>query len=233
MIRRTPIVMHFTGDIAAGEAASELRAYGPIANPFRIRSIEIIPMSGVTAGQFIDVIISTDDDPSDVLAPTGFSIFPLIANFNNLPAADQQRAIQVPAVPFDLPLNFESPLTKQTIKARVFFAAPAIALPNLDLVIVIEELSVIEQPTESAFADVPPEASPTPSTPPDAGPAPVQDTMWLLSVGSPMNGYGQYGSEDSARAAAEAAATNSPLLQISAWGQQSGSSLFFQAGSMW
>lgn len=230
VIRRTPIVMHFTGDIAGGAAASELRAFGPVANPFRIRSIEIIPFSGVQLGQFLDIIISTDDDSTDTETPSGFSIFPLLLNFGTLPAADQQRGIQIPVEAFDIPISFMNPLTKQTIKARVFFAAPALALPNVDVLLIIEELSVQEMLTETAFEPTPVEQQTQPSTPLEAPAEEIVDTVFFLRVGTGMNGIGRYTSEETALAAARAAGVSNEGIFVVVTGRESGRT-YFEGGS--
>lgn len=223
VLRRTPVNFHFTGDIAGGSAVSELRVFGPVPNPFDIRTIEVNPISNVEPGQFLDVIISNDDNTTDTVTPNGISIFPQLAGFGNLPAADQQRGAKILATHFDIPISFRVTNANMSIKIRSFFVAPAIQLANLSVTLIIEELTGISQDTSSPFPEDPVAAAPPPAAPP-AGP--VQDTSFNLQVGSPMNGFGFYTSREDALAAAAAAAKQSPGLIVRAWGAQSGSNIF-------
>ncbi len=229
VIRRTPVNFHFTGNIGGGPAASELRVYGAIPNPFDIRSIEIVAASGIAPGQFIDILIANDNEAADTATPTGTSIFPLLTEFSSLPAADQQRGMVVPNDIYDLPINHRTRNTQQSIKVRLFFVAPAIALPNLSVVIVIDELVGIETTTTQVFAPEPesvlaPPASATPSPP-----APTEDKRFLLQTGTPMSGYGTYSSLDEAIKAAQRATTGARGKLVKVWGEQTGT-VFFERG---
>ena len=229
VLRRTPVNFHFTGDIAGGVAASELRVFGPIPNPFDIRTIEVNPVSNVQPGQFIDILISNDDNATDVAIPTGISIFPQLAGFANLPAADQQRGAKILAAHFDIPISFRVTNGQMSIKIRSFFVAPAIQLANLSVTLIIEELTGISQETFTPFPEVLTSQSPPPATSP---PGPVQDTSFRLQVGSPMNGFGIFGSQAAAQAAATAASGGNPGIRVRVWGAQSGSTLFEEGTRM-
>lgn len=223
VLRRTPVNFHFTGDIAGGIAASELRVFGPVPNPFDIRTIEVNPVSNVQPGQFLDILISNDDNSTDVALPTGISIFPQLAGFPNLPAGDQQRGAKILAAHFDIPISFRVTNGNMSIKIRSFFVAPAIQLANLSVTLIIEELTGISEDTTSPF----PEELTSESPPPAAAPAgPVKDTEFRLQVGSPMNGFGVYLTRQDALEAARNASKATPDLVVRAWGAQSGTNIF-------
>lgn len=134
------INFHFTGDISGGAAASELRVHGPVGVPFIIRQIWLNADSGVTPGQFLDVIVSDDGEVTDTANPTGQSIFPLLNGVGSLPTPDGERGLAIPAVQQDLRLAFRVDKTNAWLKLRSYFVAPALGLPNIHVTMVIERM---------------------------------------------------------------------------------------------
>lgn len=131
---------HLTENIAGGAAASEIRVFGPVAQPFILRQLWINGDSGVTAGQFLDVLISGDGSTTDTDTPSGESIFPLLDGLASLPTPDGQRGLAIPPITLDLRLAQRVDLPGRWIKVRSFFVAPALTLPNIHVTIAIEIL---------------------------------------------------------------------------------------------
>lgn len=130
---------HFTEDTSGGAATSELRAYGPIPNPFRITELLLIAPAGAVQGQYIDVLISADTSAADTATPTGTSIFPLVLSPTALTAPDAQEGLPATAAPLrltDLHTVWEP---GRTIKVRSFYVSPAVALPDLHVIMTIAE----------------------------------------------------------------------------------------------
>lgn len=156
LLSSTTVNFHFTGQISGGPAASELRAYGPVGNAFRIRQLVVYGAAGITAGQFLDVVLSTDANPADVAVPSGSSIMPLILNVGALPAPDADRGLpwvsgilRVPGVWLENRLGI-------TIKVRSYFLAPAVALAVGHVVMVVDQLLVnMPAPTSRVGPPVP------------------------------------------------------------------------------
>lgn len=163
--RRTPVNFHFTSEIPGGVAGSDVRVYGPVPNPFTIREVQLHPVANAAQGQFVDVLVSDDGDPGDLAAPTGISIFPLLQGLSDLPTLDQQRGLAVPSGNLDIAMAYTVGAANKSIKVRSFFVAPAVVLPDLHVIIVLEEI------TAAALPPLPPGAAPVPGAPaPAAGP---------------------------------------------------------------
>ena len=143
-VYKRAVNFHFTGSIGGGAAASEIRAYGPIPRAFNVVSVEVIPISGITDGQFIDVLISQDQDTTDTATPTGTSIFPLILGLAALPTPDDDRGLPVAANSYDVPVAHFERNEDRNLKVRSYFRAPAVALPNVHVLVVYEELEEVQ-----------------------------------------------------------------------------------------
>jgi hypothetical protein len=214
IIRATTVNFHFTGETAGGFADNETRTYGPIPNAFRIKSIEVSPISGVVQGQFLDIFISDDADFTDVARPTGNSIFPRVLNWQNLPNNDGRNEMQIPLQTLDIPMAHLVRNAHKTIKAKLFYSAPALALPVIEVTLVIHEVSFgpfadttppLPTPTPDEplrpLVEVAEEPAPRPAPPPTTTdrPRPPEIKQWgdyRLTIGSPMYGVGQYGNGD-------------------------------------
>ena len=140
VVRSFPVSFHFQADIAGGSATSEVRVYGPIERAFRIHHLVIQGLGGVTSGQFVDVLVSPDEDAGDTNPPTGTSIFPLIQGLGIVPAVDQPRGVQVPDGVLELQAPFRTWTAGLGLKVLSAFVAPAISLPDVHVTVVIEEV---------------------------------------------------------------------------------------------
>ena len=168
---------HFTQATAGGSASSELRVYGPIASPFIIREIWVNAEAGVTAGQLLDVLVSSDGDVTDTATPGGSSIFDLVENSSVVVGRDTQRGLSIPSQLIKLDIAARVDVSNQFLKVRNFFVFPAVALAVVHITLVIEELDMVGMvppplvPRPPLIPAVPP--APAPGLPPAAGPAPV------------------------------------------------------------
>jgi hypothetical protein len=159
------INFHLTGDIAAGAAASEIRVAGPVGVPFIIRELWINTDSGAAPGQFLDVLISGDGDTTDTATPTGESIFPLLNGLAAIPAPDAERGLSIPANFLGIKLAYRVDSSDRWIKVRQYFIAPALALANIHVTVIIERM---DAPGMS-----PPPIQPRPPIIDPEGPAPT------------------------------------------------------------
>lgn len=128
--RPRTLTFHLTGATSGGEALVESRTGPRMERPFLIKSLSWIPGAGVTNGQFIDLLISSDDDTTDVLVPTGSSVFQGPPNVATLPVGDADVGLPVSDFPFDIPCAFRVDQTGKTIKIVSRFQAPAAAPPS-------------------------------------------------------------------------------------------------------
>lgn len=170
------VAFHFSADITSGAAASELRVFGPLPWGFRVREIHLVPLAGVTVGQYVDVLVSADLDTADVAAPSGVSILRPLANQTSLPSPDNQFGVAVPLTEVVMMAPFVVRDGGSGIKVRQFFTAPAIGLADLDVVVVVDEFAaeplapiptprVVPMPP-TAPAPAPEEEPPIPAPPP-------------------------------------------------------------------
>jgi len=166
---------HLAGQITGGAASTELRVSRLISRPFVIRSIRVLPAGSVTVGQFVDVLVSSDESVADVAAPTGVSVFDLVNGVAGLPVEDQDRGLPVVGEGYDIPLVYVVREQNRALKVQTRFAAPALGLPPLHVSISIEELDAAEESPEPRPQPGPlpgPEPLPGPGPAPGPGPGP-------------------------------------------------------------
>ncbi len=144
--------VHLTADTAGGPASSELRIIGPIPNPWRLQELVISPLAGVTVGQFLDVLVSTDDHVADVAPPNGVSIFDNIRRNTATPAIDRQRGLQVPVDSIRLTHLHTEPNRSRCLQLFLYFIAPAAALPDVNVSLIIAEVDPSQLAQASAAA---------------------------------------------------------------------------------
>jgi hypothetical protein len=161
------INFHMTGSISGGSATSEVRVSPRLDRVAMIRSIEILPVGGSAVGQYIDVLVSTDDETVDVDFPRGASIFQGALNLDGLPVQDQDVGLPMPSVPFDVPLAYLLRDRGVNLKVVGRFQAPAIAPPACHVVIVLEEFEVESVPILPRPPIGPPPAPPLGPQPPE------------------------------------------------------------------
>lgn len=175
------INFHLTGDIAAGAAASELRVYGPVGVPFIIKQLWINTDSGAAPGQFLDVLISQDGDTTDTATPSGTSIFPLLDGVGNIPDPDKERGVAIPVTDLNLNLSHRIDHGDRWIKVRQYFIAPAAALANLHVTIIIERMDapgMMPPPLKKRKPLIP--KTETPTAPPiEPTPTPVPTAAFM------------------------------------------------------
>jgi hypothetical protein len=181
--RTWPVSFHFTDAIAGGSATSELRVYGPVPAPYRIKSVVVSPLAAVSAGQFIDVLTSADGNTTDTATPTGQSLFdPVLPG--GIPSPDASRGLAVPVTAVAFNVLAAIPVENQFIKVLLSFAAPAVALPDVSVTLVLEQFSGAA-PT---IDERPPAPEPRvlaapepPYVPPAPAPAPIAPTTPYVS----------------------------------------------------
>lgn len=140
--------------------------------PFEITSFAWVPSGATVPGQFIDLLVSSDDDTTDTATPTGQSIFQGPQNVQSLPAGDADVGLPVGDDPFSLPHAFQVNETGRTIKVVARFQAPAAAPPSGHVVLVVKEYEALPPPIapRPPVVPAPPQAPP----PPPGGGGPVQ-----------------------------------------------------------
>jgi hypothetical protein len=168
-----PVSFHFTDAIAGGSSTSEVRVYGPVAAPYRIKTVVITPIAGVTAGQFVDVLTSADGDVADSATPTGQSVFDQVLA-GSIPSPDATRGLAVPSTAVAFNVLAAVPAEQQYIKVLLRFASPAVALPDVSVTLVLEQFAgspVLVEPRPAApeprieVAEEPPYIAPAPASP--------------------------------------------------------------------
>lgn len=157
VVGRRTVNFHLTGDTPAGVASQEVRVYGPIARPFRVAQVTIYPLGAPSVGQFVDVLVSDDGATGDVVSVTGRSIFSLVEAASSQPAPDGDRGVAVPDRPIALVGAAAVNDSGRWVKVRSYFVAPAVSLPDLHVVVVLEELSEGEAAPGAAPPAPPPE----------------------------------------------------------------------------
>jgi hypothetical protein len=124
------------------------------------------------------VLVSGDGDVSDIASPSGQSIFPLLNGVGNLPTPDGERGIAIPTQLQDLKLAYRVDNSNAWLKLRSYFVAPAAALPNMHVTVVIERMDapgMIPPPLDPrppVDSPIAPPAIPTPTPP--TGTTPVK-----------------------------------------------------------
>lgn len=192
------INFNFSGDITAGSATSEVRVYGPISRRFYIREVQIVPIGGFELGQILDIVVSGDSDPLDSAILTGASIFPALSGVAIIPAPDNERGVLLGEQPVKIDLTYFVDQPSQSIKVQTRLAGTALNLPNLHVMITIEEVEVAPVPVvprPPLIPTVPPSEQP-PMTPPVVRPV-YLDALYAprvaLWVRVAQSAYGDFG----------------------------------------
>lgn len=132
----TVLGFNFLGSTVGGGGNNEIRVspYLDFAH-FETKAIRIVPYSGVSAGQFLQILKSPDDDIANSATPTGSITGVSLGRTGSYPAPDNERAIAIP-VTEALIDTFRIGWTGGAyIKLRLYFVAPAIALPVISVLI--------------------------------------------------------------------------------------------------
>lgn len=143
-----------------------------IPRPFLIRSVEVIPVSGISAGQYVDVLVAESEWSGDLVTAPGSSIFEAAAGAGQLPVVDVERALPVTAEAYDVPIAAMVLESDRVVAVQTRFVAPAVALPACHVVVVIEEMEAAVPPIEVRPPVIPP-PPPVPPPPVDWVPPPV------------------------------------------------------------
>lgn len=199
--RPRTLTFHLTGATVPGAAAAEVRTGPRMERPFLIRSLSWVPSAATGPGQFVDLLVSSDDDTSDTATPTGSSIFQGPQNVSGLPAGDADIGLPVADVPFEVPTAFRVEATGKTLKVVARFQAPSTAPPAGHVVLVVDEFDIpappisVRPPVVPApppvappvgGGDVPPVQVPAPTAPPSVPtPNPRVPASWpnLVAMG--------------------------------------------------
>lgn len=167
---------HLTGASVSGSATSEVRVGPRMERPFLIKSIEILSAGVSTPGQFVDVLVSEDDDATDTATPTGQSIFAGAQGLAGLPAGDGSAALPIVDHPYEVPTAFWVGRTGVTLKVLSSFVAPAGALAPVHVLVVVEEFEHAGTPVAPRPPIGPgPEAMPPGGDPSGPSPAPLPE----------------------------------------------------------
>lgn len=125
---------HFFGATAGGTGNNEIRVSELLPYyHFETKGVWITPYSGVTAGQFIQLLWSPDNDIAPTATPTGTPIGQGLGRLGDNPTGDNNRAIPVPSTPMFIDTFRTGAMFEGYLKVRLFFAAPAIALPVISV----------------------------------------------------------------------------------------------------
>jgi hypothetical protein len=143
--------------------------YGPIASAFWIRSITITPIASLELEQYVDIFVTTDNDPGDIDPPNGSSIFQPIAGLAAMTAPDNERGLLIGTDSRTIDYPFLISATQQSIKVQTKRRGGALTMPRCNVLIVIEEIPyqlipVVPRPPLPPVV-LPPAPVP-PSTPP-------------------------------------------------------------------
>jgi len=177
------VSFHFTADSGGAETTAELRVSRRIPREFCITEIQILPVAGVEIGQFIDILISSDDDTTDTLTPSGTSIFDTIQGLGGLPAQDRDRGLPVTARNYDIVQPILCREQNMVLKVQVRRAAPAAALPLIHVVIVLRQYDNFLQPMDPR-PPAPPPPLPMPPTTTPRPTAPEPSMLTFSNCGS-------------------------------------------------
>lgn len=172
MLRGRPrtINFHLTGIASGGSATTELRAGPRHERPFIIRSVEVVPVGGVSVGQYVDVFVCGADWPGDTVGVPGVSIFEAQQAVGDLPVEDRPLGLPVTSHHYDVPMAFEVLESSRVLMVQAQFVAPAAALPQLHVVVVIEEFDTLGDPVIPRPPIGPPPIEVRPPAAPPLGP---------------------------------------------------------------
>jgi hypothetical protein len=165
--------VHVTGETVGGTALHETRVIGPIANPFVLRTLVVVAVTPPAPGQFIDVLVASDTDVSDVTSPTGTSILRGAVPDANHPATDDTPGLPLISGTYDLPGVLETDTGGLALKIHVYAIAPAIALPDAHVLVIYDELGALPVTTIPTIPTQLPAPTPTPAPAPTPTPTPA------------------------------------------------------------
>lgn len=163
--RPRTLTFHVTGVTAGGSSAGEVRVGPRMERPFLIRSVTWVPVGSSTPGQFFDLLVSADDDGSDVAAPTGQSVFQGAQGLSGAPAGDGDAGLPAGNGSFEVPSAYRVEQTGRTLKVVTRYQAPALAAPAGHVVVVVDEYDAAPPP----IVPRPPVVEPPPVVPPPDG----------------------------------------------------------------
>jgi hypothetical protein len=133
------LVYHFQGATAGGGGNNEIRVspYLPY-DAAQTKSLWIVPYSGVTAGQFLQVLRSDDSEITNSAIPTGTKLGAQMGRTGDYPVPDSTLGIPVPATATLLDGFRVGWNGGAYIKLRLFYVAPAVALPVISCMLTIQ-----------------------------------------------------------------------------------------------
>lgn len=132
------LVFNFQGATPGGGGNNEIRVsqYLEVLH-LETKAIRIVPYSGVTAGQFLQVLKSNDDDIVNTAFPSGSNVGVTMGRVGSYPAPDNERGIAIPTQEALIDTFRVGWSGGSYIKLRLYFVAPAIALPVISVLIPI------------------------------------------------------------------------------------------------
>jgi hypothetical protein len=130
------MLFNFLGATAGGGGNNEIRvsSYVSVLH-FETKALWITPYSGVTAGQFIQIFYSPDNSITNTAFPTGSQIGMDVGHLGDNPNPDNNKAFPVPQTAMNYDGFRTGAAFEGYIKVRLFFVAPAIALPLITVAI--------------------------------------------------------------------------------------------------
>ena len=188
-----PVSFNFTTPIVGGDVDSELRIYGPVANPFWIRQITITPLASLELEQFLDIFITADADAADIDPPNGSSIFQPVAGLGTIPSPDNERGMLIGTEARTIDFPFLVTASQQSLKVQTKRRGAALTMPRVNVLIIIEEIPnaivpvIVRPPLQPPPPPLPPPPvagpPPTPGQPPPT-PTPTQRLVpaWQLAA---------------------------------------------------
>lgn len=201
--RPRTLTFHLTGSTSSGSALVEVRTGPRMERPFLIRSLSWVPSGATSPGQFVDVLVSSDDDTTDTATPTGSSVFQGPQGLSGLPAGDADAGLPVADVPFEVPTAYRVEQTGKTVKVVTRYQSPALSPPAGHVVLVVDEYDVPAPPITPrppvvvppvtvnppvGGGDVPAPQVPAPSAPPSVPvPNPRVPASWPNLVGMSLS----------------------------------------------
>lgn len=129
---------HFQSLTPGGGGNNEIRVSPRLDYPHvETKSLLIVPYGNVQAGQFIQIFVSPDDDIANTATPSGSNFSGVIGRLGDNPGSDNTRAIPVPSEPTFFDAFRMGWTSGGYVKVRLFFVAPATALPVVSVIIPI------------------------------------------------------------------------------------------------
>jgi len=168
---------HLTGTLTGGSDNREVRVSRRMSRPFLVTGIVVRPVGGVEVGQYVDVLVSSDDSTSDASAPQGYSLFETLNLSGPMPTQDQD--VGLPVTERGLEVGRAARVYESDVVLKVVsrFVAPATALALLHVTVSVLELdgaidNVVPRPYPLPVPAPPPVDLPAPEPLPNPGPMP-------------------------------------------------------------